>query len=272
MNILVFGSTGMLGRYIFNVLNQQHHVRCVNREQYDILRQTWKDLEKLLITLFQTCNYDVVVNCIGAIPQKYNKENNYEYIKINTLFPHKLNEYLKTFNCKFIHITTDCVFDGQRGNYSEHDPHTEKGIYGTSKSLGEPHDATVIRTSIIGEEWYSHCSLLEWLIHNKNKEIKGFVDHYWNGVTCLTLSNIINEIITRHLYWNGVRHIFSPEVVSKHELCQMINEIYQLEINIQPFQKGYMNRSLVSCDTLDTFSIEPIYIQIQKQKDFKLTV
>jgi dTDP-4-dehydrorhamnose reductase len=265
INVIIFGSTGMLGKYVSKTLNGQHNVTRVDRSQYDILKNSWEQLEEFITKVVNPCH--VIVNCVGAIPQKYDKKNYYDYIKVNTLFPHKLNEISKKINCKLIHITTDCVFDGQCGNYSENDIHTEKGIYGVSKSLGEPNDSTIIRTSIIGEDTYNHSSLLEWLIQNKNKDINGFVDHYWNGVTCLTLSKIINEIITRDLYWNGVRHIFSPEIVSKYELSQMVNDIYQLNINIQPFHKGYTNRSLTSVYT-QLFKIEPIYTQILGQKDY----
>ena len=150
MKILLFGSTGMLGNYAFNVLKIDYEVICITRKEYDIVNDKWSKLENILKNTLN--ENDVIVNCAGAIPQKYNDENIKTYIKVNSLFPHKLNELAKTFSVKFIHITTDCVYDGTNGNYMVEDIHSAKNIYGISKSLGEPEEATVIRTSIIGEE------------------------------------------------------------------------------------------------------------------------
>lgn len=265
MKILLFGATGMLGRYVHKVLNTYYDVMPINRNQFDILHNNWDDLEKIL----KNCNCDAIVNCIGIIPQKYKNDNYREYIKINSLFPHKINDFSKKYNYKFIHISTDCVFDGRTGNYSETDTHAEKNIYGVSKSLGEPNDATIIRTSIIGEELYNKSGLLEWLITNKNGEIDGFTNHYWNGVTCLTLANIINETISKNLFWKGVRHIFSHENVSKYELCKFINEIYELNINIKPKEASYIDRTLKTNFEYN-FEINSIYEQIEDQKKYSI--
>ena len=109
------------------------------------------------------------------------------------------------------------------------DVHTATDIYGTTKSLGESQKSTIIRTSIIGEELTGQNSLLEWIKSNKNKTINGFANHYWNGVTCLTLSKIIKSIIDKKDYWTGVRHIFSPNTVTKYDLCKYI-EVWRFEV------------------------------------------
>jgi dTDP-4-dehydrorhamnose reductase len=194
MKILLFGSTGMLGRYVYQVLTDanKYNVICINRVEYDIEQDNW---DKLNTIIKQLAVNDVIINCAGIIPQKTDQYDYKKYIRVNTLFPHKLNEYSNERNIKFIHITTDCVFDGSNGGYNEQDKHTANTLYGISKSLGEPEEATVIRTSIIGEEQYGKKSLIEWVISNKNKEINGFTNHYWNGVTCLTLAEIILKII-----------------------------------------------------------------------------
>jgi dTDP-4-dehydrorhamnose reductase len=234
MKILLFGSTGMLGNYVKLVLSKNYEIICINRNNYDIENDSFEKLEKILnINLKKD---DIIINCAGIIPQKYKKDDYKTFILINTLFPHKLSEFANKNQFKFIHITTDCVYDGVKGEYNENDIHTAKDIYGTSKSLGEPQNATVIRTSIIGEELLGKKSLIEWVKSNKNGEINGYTNHYWNGVTCLTLANYIKNIIDTNNFWNGVKHIFSENIVSKYNLCCYVNEIYNLNIKINKYE------------------------------------
>ena len=263
MKILLFGSTGMLGNYVFNILKVNYDVICITRTEYDIVNDEW---DKLKIIFENNLNEnDIIINCAGIIPQKYNDENIRTYIKVNTIFPHKLNEFAKLYNIKFIHITTDCVYDGSNGNYIVGDLHSAKNIYGITKSLGEPHEATVIRTSIIGEELSGKKSLIEWVKSNKNGKINGFINHYWNGVTCFTLSNIIKKIIKENLFWNGVKHIHSPNIVTKYDLCCYINEIYNLNIEINK-SEDVIKKNMTLLDKEPIFKIDNIYNQIFEQK------
>lgn len=265
MNIVLFGSTGMLGRYIYNVLKNDNNIICINRDKFDIENDKWSNLDYLIYDNLK--GNDIIINCAGIIPQKYENDNFKTYIRVNTLFPHKLNEISKKYNCKFIHITTDCVFDGSKGNYSINDIHTANDIYGISKSQGEPEDATIIRTSIIGEELYSKKSLIEWVKSNKNNKINGFTNHYWNGVTCFTLSKIIKKMIDENIFWKGIKHIYSPNIVTKYDLCCYINEIYNLNIEILPIQTDVQkNMTLTSLEFI--FTIDNIYYQILEQKIF----
>ena len=267
--ILLFGSTGMLGRYVYQVLTDdadKYNVICINRADYDIRQDSWTKLNTIIKQLVAN---DVIINCAGIIPQKTDSSDYKSYIKVNSLFPHKLNEYAKERNIKFIHITTDCVFDGLKGNYNEQDKHTANTLYGISKSLGEPEEATVIRTSIIGEERYGKKSLIEWVISNKDREINGFTNHYWNGVTCLTLAEIIEKIIAENLFWKGVKHVFSPEVVTKYLLCKYISHIYGLNITIKPVNDSIQkNMTLCTNDEGESImaNIHQIYDQINMQE------
>jgi dTDP-4-dehydrorhamnose reductase len=264
MSIILFGSTGMLGNYVLNVLKSNFDVICISRNDFDIETNNWKILDELLKKYILSDNY-VIVNCVGIIPQKHNFQEYRKYIKVNTLFPHKLSEYSLKYNCKFIHITTDCVFDGTKGNYNINDKHTASNIYGISKSEGEPLDATIIRTSIIGEEKYGKKSLLEWIKSNQNSEINGFNNHLWNGVTCLTLANIIKQIITQNIYWKGVKHIFSPNIVTKYDLCKIINETYDLNIKINLVNDKVIKNMTLSGE--EFFVIDTIENQIKELKN-----
>lgn len=267
--IYVFGSTGMLGTYVKKILSDTFDITDITRKEYDILNDEWSKLNKLLSNLNKN---DVIINCAGIIPQKTSNNEFKKYIKINTLFPHKLQHIVKKKNANFIHITTDCVFDGKKGYYNEIDIHTETNIYGTTKSLGEPKNATVIRTSIIGEELRGKKSLLEWVKSNKNKTINGYDNHLWNGVTCLQLAYIINKMIINKLFWKGVKHIYSPNIVSKYDLCCYISTEFDLNIQVNKSSgPENINKSLTSIYKIeDDFTIPDILTQIKKLNNNKL--
>jgi dTDP-4-dehydrorhamnose reductase len=264
MKILLFGSTGMLGNYVLNVLRVNYHVICITRKEYDIVNDEFSKLKKIFENELKET--DVVINCAGIIPQKYSYENIKSYIKVNSLFPHKLNEFSKIYKTRFIHITTDCVYDGNIGNYIIDDIHTARNIYGISKSIGEPEEATIIRTSIIGEELTGKTSFIEWIKRNKNGKINGFTNHLWNGVTCFTLSNIIEKIIRENIFWKGVKHIYSPNIVSKYDLCCYVNEIYGLNIEINKTD-DVVKKNMILADSKTFFEIDNIYNQIVEQKN-----
>ena len=267
MKIILFGSTGMLGRYVYLNLKNGYNVICIKREQFDIENDEWSKLQYLLCDNLK--ENDIIINCAGIIPQKIKNDNFKTYIRVNTLFPHKLNEISQKIRCRFIHITTDCVFDGSKGNYSVNDIHTAKDIYGISKSQGEPEEATIIRTSIIGEELYGKKSLIEWVKSRENCTINGYTNHYWNGVTCFELAKYINNIINKNVFWSGVRHIFSPNIVTKYDLCCYINEIYNLNIEVLPIQTD-LQKNMTLSDLEIIFTINNIYQQIIEQKNLNI--
>jgi dTDP-4-dehydrorhamnose reductase len=148
MKIILFGSTGMLGNYIYKYLSHFYNIECIDRKLFDIETCNWIELENIIKYTIE--NNDIIINCSGAIPQQ--KCDIRKYIILNTLFPNKLNDISKKHECKYIHITTDCVFSGKHGNYDENSIHDAEDIYGITKSLGENNSMCIIRTSIIGEE------------------------------------------------------------------------------------------------------------------------
>ena len=266
MSILLFGSTGMLGSYVFNVLRKNYNVICITRDIYDIEKDDWEKLEHLIKKDLK--EKDIIINCTGIIPQKYKNTDFKSYIKVNTLFPHKLNEISKQLQLKLIHITTDCVYNGSKGDYDKIDYHSSTDIYGITKSLGEPIESTIIRTSIIGEELLGKKSLIEWIKSNKNGSINGYINHYWNGVTCLELAKIIKIIIDENSFWKGVRHVFSPDIVNKYELCCYINKIYNLNINIEKYEDVIPKNMTLCGETF--YKINNIYNQLEELLQYNL--
>jgi dTDP-4-dehydrorhamnose reductase len=277
MKIFIFGSNGMLGSYITSVLSKKFNVKKFTRNDYDISNLSIDKLKLLLLDSGRESGLkknDIVINCAGVIPHasKQIGLNTRLYFTINSLFPVVLGEICNKNRAKMIHITTDCVFSGIDGNYDETAIHDEKNEYGVSKSLGEICNATIIRTSIIGEELRNKRSLLEWVKLNKNKEINGYKNHLWNGVTCLQLAKIIDSMITKMLFWKGVRHIFSPSSVSKFELVSIINNTYNLNIKINEYETDkHVNKTLTTIfDTNSIFQLPDIKEQIIEMKKYTL--
>ena len=269
MTIYIFGANGMLGTYMKTYLRTQNkECICFTRDDLDVSTVTYDKLEHLFDKYIINEN-DVLINCIGIIPQSknINDTSSRNYFLINSLFPNMLSTIASLNKMKFIHITTDCVFSGTKGNYTEVDCHDETNNYGVSKSLGElGYNSTVIRTSIIGEELKNKYSLLEWVKKHNNTTINGYTNHYWNGVTCLQLSKIINNMIDENIWWSGVRHIYSPTSVTKYELVQMINDTYNLNNTVEPMETDNpINKTLASIyDVNIQFNIPELRIQLEE--------
>jgi dTDP-4-dehydrorhamnose reductase len=127
------------------------------------------------------------------------------------------------------------VFSGKDGDYVEDSPHDCLDFYGKSKSLGEPNNCMTIRTSIIGPEIHKNASLVEWVRSQEGNDIKGFTNHYWNGITTKQYASTCSQIIDNDLYELGLFHVFSNKL-NKYELVKLIIEKYGLNIKIDPFE------------------------------------
>lgn len=265
MRIFIFGKNGMLGRYVYLYLKE-----CT---EYEIIGLTRKEIDLVKVENFSLLNdkftsEDVVINCVGIIPQRHHT-NDLEFITINTMFPQYINSLCKKIGTKFINITSDCVFNGKIGKYAETSTHDAISIYGRTKSLGEPKEATTIRTSIIGEQLNSCCSLLEWVKYNKDGEVKGYANHFWNGITCLMFAKICEYIIKNEYYWEGVRHITSPEILSKYKLVKLISDIYKLNVKVESYYaENFCDRSLYSIKDPFPLEIPSLEEQIKEQRKF----
>lgn len=271
--IVILGSGGMLGRYLKCYFENKGYMTFgIERNRYDVMRHRYQDLEDLLFELALN-DRSLVINCIGVIPHasKDHMIDDATYIKINTVFSQILAQMCKAFNAHLIHPTTDCVYSGDKGMYKENDPHDEKNIYGITKSLGEPELATVIRCSIIGEELKNKRSFLEWVRSNEDGQVNGYTNHYWNGVTCLQYAKIIETMIQKNLFWKGVRHIHSPDVATKNDMVNWVNETYELNIKIIPYTCAQKcDRTLASNYDCSIFEIPNIETQIKELYQFKL--
>ena len=276
MKIFVFGSSGMLGRYFIKYLkNNNFHklsVVALTRDELDLSNVNEKNLKDTLIK-YKISSGDVILNAAGIINVMVDKVGDKITKNVNSLFPHMLSKVCEELNVKMIHITTDCVFSGEVGNYDENQKHDCYDVYGKTKSDGEPKNCCVIRTSIIGEEFNHKRSLIEWMKSMKDKVVSGFTNHTWNGLTCLELAKVVEKIIHNNWYWNGVRHIHSPDVVTKKELISIINSVYNLNVDILDTKtEKNCYRSLKTIHDLQKYEISKISEQLKDLYNFEKTI
>lgn len=171
---------------------------------------------------------DVVLNCIGIVKQLKEGKMAIPSIRVNALFPHELRSICEAQGTRLIHISTDCVFSGKKGAYTESDEPDAVDIYGTTKRLGEvigPRTLT-IRTSIIGPEIRSSTGLFEWLMSQEGF-IDGYVKAFFSGLTTIELSRVIAGLIEDQPDLHGLFHV-SAERISKFELLKIIARVYEI--------------------------------------------
>lgn len=257
MKILVLGATGMLGCTLFRVLSNEPHFEVFGTVRSNECLRFFSKIQApriitginaentdSLLQAYQIARPQVVINCIGLIKQLADGNNPLRAIAINARLPHQLSELCKLTDSRLIHISTDCVFSGNKGDYSESDTPDAKDVYGRSKLLGEvdePHTLTV-RTSMIGHELVSNRSLLEWFLA-QNNSVKGFNKAIFSGLPVLELSHVIKNLILNRQYLSGLYHV-AGFPISKYELLQLIATTYNKAIDIIQDDSLVIDRSL----------------------------
>lgn len=259
MCVLILGGSGMLGHKLYQVLRNEFEIKVTFREFDSRLKAANIFKESEIIQGIEVNNFDsvktlcenlkpaMVINCIGIIKQQKEAQNSKISIYINSLFPHLLAEICTDINTKLIHISTDCVFSGEKGNYTEDDNPDPVDLYGRSKLLGEINydNHLTIRTSIIGHELNSKISLIDWFLEQNNKKVNGFSNAIYSGLPTLIFAMEIGRIIKEFPNLKGLYNV-SSSPISKFELLKFVKEIYKLNIDIEPFNDFYCNRSLDS--------------------------
>lgn len=188
---------------------------------------------------------DVVVNCIGVVKQDAMAKDPLTNISVNALFPHRVAQLCQIAKIRLIHLSTDCVFSGRRGNYSESDVSDAEDAYGRTKFLGEV-TATrclTLRTSMVGRELSGAHGLVEWFLSQKGTTVRGFRRAIFSGFTTRALSEIIAWIIADHPHLEGLWHVAS-EPINKFDLLTLMKEATNLDIDIEPDESFVCDRSL----------------------------
>ncbi len=236
--ILIIGSKGMAGHVMRSYFNSidTFEVFAVARnilESDTNFNIDVSDTEKLQ-NLIQKYEFNFVINCIGIL-NKDAEDHPAKAVWFNSYFPHFLEEITKNTQTKVIHISTDCVFSGKKGNYTEADVKDGIGFYAQSKALGEIDNTkdVTIRTSIIGPEINTNgIGLLHWFLSQPlEAKLNGYSNAYWTGLTTLELAKVVHEVINQNI--SGIIQVVPSEKINKYELLKLFNSVFrnnQLEI------------------------------------------
>ena len=257
MRVLVLGATGMLGSAVVKVLSENANLvvfgtarAAPSRRFFNeiIAKQILSDVniehQDFLEKAFVFARPDVVINCVGLIKQLSGVTDPLQVIPINSLLPHQLAQECKIRGARLIHISTDCVFDGRKGGYTEMDSFDAKDLYGISKYLGEvsyPHTIT-LRTSIIGHELQSKNSLVDWFLSQK-VTCKGYKKAIFSGLPTVVLAQIIGDVVIPQKELSGIYHV-AAQPINKFDLLELIAEVYEKSIQVTPDENLVIDRSL----------------------------
>lgn len=258
MRVLILGATGMLGHKLWFSLSENHEVIGTFREN-DLGLLAFCDNSRKLIgnidvwdqlsvkSIIQNIKPDAVINCIGIIKQLDTAKEYKTSIYINSLLPHLLAQWCGDAEARLIHISTDCVFKGDKGNYLETDESDAADLYGKSKYLGEVSykHAITIRTSIIGHELATHKSLIDWFL-TASGTLKGFKKAIYSGFSTNTFAEIIDRYILLNSDLFGLYHV-SSDPINKYDLLELVNQTYKKNADIKIDTDFFMERSL-NCD------------------------
>ena len=247
-NYLVLGSNGLLGHVVSLYLREAgENVTSLSRSYSSVTNNLTMDLlnQSELKTYLNKQNFDWIINCAGVL-NKSAEENVFEAISINALLPHYLLHLTKNKATRIIHISTDCVFDGKKGLYSELSTPDAQDYYGITKRLGELNNerSLTIRTSIVGPEYGNNRKgLFDWFMRSKGN-INGFSKAIWSGVTTIQLAKFIHSLKNYEI--NGIINYVNNESISKFELLTLFKNIFNKNITIKRDSVYKINKSLVS--------------------------
>ncbi len=258
--VLVLGATGMLGHVAFSRLSGLAGLEVFGtvRDRGEASRWFSSDLLDKCLGNVDAFNFDglikalaevrpeIVINCIGIVKQSALAKDPGTSIYINALLPHRLALACRLAGARLIHLSTDCVFDGARGNYREEDPPNAQDLYGRSKALGEvtAPGCLTVRTSIIGHELRGKLGLIEWFLAQEQR-VRGFTRAIFSGFSTVALAGILGEFLLGSPQITGLYHL-SAAPISKYDLLRLVAEEYGKDIEIIPDATLKVDRSLDS--------------------------
>ena len=269
MRILVLGGDGMLGHQLLKYFTGNHDVKVTLRRDLNDYKSfklyssenayTGIDVRNndRLVEVFSDFHPEAVINAVGIVKQRLESKYSIPSIEINSLLPHRLSVLCKASNSQLVQLSTDCVFSGKKGNYTELDESDALDIYGKTKFLGELHEehCLTLRTSIIGLELSRRKSLIEWFLA-QNQSIQGYQKAIFTGFTTIEMSRIIENILVNHRGVSGLYNV-SSHPINKYELLLQLKEKLKLDINIIADDTVKIDRSLDSSRFQTAFNYNP---------------
>lgn len=231
--VLVIGIKGMAGHVVFKYLQNTGRYEVFglarNVEETDqVFNVDVSNTEKLEKIISEN-QFGAVINCIGIL-NKEAEDHPSKAVWFNSYFPHFLESVVKGTSTKIIHISTDCVFNGKKGGYTEKDLKDGYGYYAQSKALGEVENDKdlTIRTSIIGPELNQNgIGLFHWFMTQpEDSQLKGFSQAYWSGITTIELAKVIDEVLSSQNV-SGLLQVAGKEKIDKYSLLNIFNEVFR---------------------------------------------
>lgn len=257
--VLILGGSGMLGNALFRLFSESEGFFAVASARSpgsvarlpNVLRSNVEvgvnsdDMDSLA-RILDKHRPDVVINCIGLVKQLSDVKDPLVALPINSIFPHRLARLCALIDARLIHISTDCVFDGGKGGYTEEDVPNATDLYGRSKLLGEVDcpNAVTLRTSIIGHELGTAHGLVEWFLSQSGR-VQGFSKAVFSGLPTVVLGKVIRDFVIPAPELTGLFHV-SVAPISKHDLLILVAERYRKSIEVVPCDQPVIDRSLDS--------------------------
>jgi dTDP-4-dehydrorhamnose reductase len=249
MRILILGASGLIGHKLFWDLSARfgdvYGVLHRDRREFSAYRLfeservidnvDVREFEKLT-GIFEALRPDAILNCVGITKRRPAIRDMVQAIAVNALLPHRLAAWAGESGVRVVHFSTDCVFDGRAGDYTEESPTTAPDTYGRTKALGEiRYDHTLtIRSSFIGRELSEFSELLEWLLAQRGKTIKGFTQAWYSGVSTTVMTRVVGDILERFPQLSGLYQLALPRPISKYDLLCLAREAFQVDVHIEP--------------------------------------
>lgn len=255
--VVILGANGMLGNAVLRIVAEDfvHEAIGVVRSEPAARHLNGVSAARVVVggnienpdaltALFNTLRPEVVINCVGLVKQFAQSEDPLVALPINAILPHRLARLCSLVGARLVHISTDCVFSGSRGDYREEDVPDAQDLYGRSKLLGEvdyPHSVT-LRTSIVGHELNSAHGLIGWFLSQQSK-VKGYTQTIFSGLPTCELARVIRDLVLPRAEMHGLYHV-AAHPISKYDLLQIVNREYGKGLQIEPDAKLKIDRSL----------------------------
>lgn len=259
MKVLVLGASGMLGHAVLRLFAESAGFDCAGTVRSGRAAKLLPEaLRPLLIhgvdagnvddlmRAIEAAKPDLVINCIGIVKQLASADDPLDAIPLNSLLPHRLARLCSLAGARLVHISTDCVFSGEKGMYVESDQPDANDLYGRSKYLGEVDyaNAVTLRTSIIGHELEGQRSLIDWFLSEEG-EVEGYGKAIFSGLPTVEMAKVIRDHVIPNEGLRGVYHV-SAEPIDKLSLLRLVADAYGKAITVRPSDRLVIDRSLDS--------------------------
>lgn len=282
MKVLVIGGAGMLGHQCYLKFKKhfgENNVGCTLRKSAshysrfglfegpnvfsNVDASDFGKVEEVL----NSFKPEAVVNCVGLTLRKPELGDFENALELNSMLPHRLALWGLNNDCRVIHFSTDCVFDGSLGGYTEMNAPSAKDVYGKTKFLGEIHyrNSLTMRLSIVGRELEGKTELIEWFLGQKGKEVSGYSEVMYSGLTTNKVADEVIRVLEMFPQLSGLYQV-SSEPISKYDLLELVKDIYRTDITLIK-NTNYKSNKVLRCDkyVLATSFTQPRWTDLIQQ-------